>query len=94
MRDRRFSPCRSIAGLWTLGAIEAATFVALIANLFIGDNPGFRAGLGFLHGCVYLLSLAIAWWWVDDDRARGLAVIPGIGALLLARRLTRTPPPR
>lgn len=91
MRNRRSSPVPATAALWAIGVVEAVSFVALVVTAFSPRNAGVRAGLGFLHGCVYLLSLALAWWWVDDNRARGLAVIPGIGALLLARRVTHPP---
>lgn len=87
----RPSPAPSPALLWAVGVIEAVSFVALLAVAVHGDSGGARAGLGFLHGCIYLGSLAIAWWRVDDSHARNLAVIPGVGALLLARRVTRPP---
>ena len=78
------------AVLWTIGVVEAVSFVALVATAMAGHSSAARAGLGFLHGCVYLLSLGFTWWRVDDSRARNLAVIPGIGALLVARRVGRT----
>lgn len=86
MPDR---PAPATPGLWALGVIEAVSFAALVGIVIAGSDPVALAAAGFVHGCIYLADLAAAWWLVDDDRARGLAVIPGIGALLMARALTR-----
>lgn len=75
-------------GLWVLGTVEALTFAGLLATLVAGAGPGLRAATGLLHGCVYLVGLYVAWRTVDDGRVMGLAVVPGVGALLLARAVT------
>ena len=91
MPDRPATAPPSARGLWALGVVEAVSFAALLGTVAAGGDPAALAGVGFLHGCIYLADLAVAWWMTDDGRARGLAVIPGIGALLMARALTRRP---
>lgn len=88
--DRRSSPLLRAPGLWALGLVEAVTFVAVLVVMVEGNHAGLEAGLGFIHGCVYLLSLGVAWTLVEDSHTKGLAVIPGIGALLMGRALART----
>lgn len=69
--------------------MEAATFALLLAIVVMGNDGAWRAGVGFVHGCIYLLSLFVAWRSAADSRTQGLAVVPGVGALLLARQLIR-----
>lgn len=89
MPDRHTFARPGAPGLWALGVIEAISFAGLLALVVAGSDPAALAVMGFVHGCVYLADLAVAWWLVDDERARGLAVIPGLGALLMARALNR-----
>lgn len=82
------APARPHRGLWALGAVEAVTFAWLLAVVAAGSGPGLLAAAGFGHGCAYLLGLYVAWRAVDDGRVMGLAVVPGVGALLLARAVS------
>ncbi len=77
--------------MWGLGAVEAVSFAVLLVVAAAGGHPAALAVTGFVHGSVYLVSLATAWRLVPDGRAQGLAVVPGVGALLMARHLTARP---
>lgn len=79
---------RRPARLWALGALEAVTFLGLLVVVVAGHDQALVAGAGFVHGCVYLASLFVAWRLADDGHALGVAVVPGVGGLLFARAVT------
>ena len=89
MTDSRPAARRRVPALWALGMVEAVSFAVLLVVAAAGGHPAALAVTGFVHGSVYLVSLATAWRLVPDGRAQGLAVIPGVGALLMTRHLTR-----
>ncbi len=78
---------RTVRTLWAVGVVEAVSFVALLANMAAGNSQSVAAAVGFVHGCVYLASLAMAWKLLGTAPSRYLALVPGIGALLVARSL-------
>ena len=78
---------RTHRGLWVVGVVEAVSFAALLVNMVAGDSHSIAAAVGLVHGCVYLASLVVAWKLAGAASTRYLAVLPGIGALLLARSL-------
>ncbi|MEU4269258.1 hypothetical protein [Streptomyces sp. NPDC026092] len=65
-------------------AVEAASLVALLANLLTTHTPAIASLVGPLHGTAYLVTIAAAW---PAPGTRWLAVIPGVGGLLALRRL-------
>ncbi|MGW6565804.1 hypothetical protein [Streptomyces sp. NPDC054975] len=69
--------------------VEAASLLALFANLLTAHVPAVSTLVGPLHGTAYLVTIAAAWPvpGADASGARWLSVIPGVGGLLALRRL-------
>ncbi|GGN63291.1 hypothetical protein GCM10010112_22420 [Actinoplanes lobatus] len=68
-------------------AAELATLLVLFANLATVHWPPVSSAIGPLHGCAYLFVIVLA---VRETRSTGTrlaALIPGIGGLLVLRRL-------
>jgi hypothetical protein len=68
-----------------VGVGEAATLALLLANLATAHNRSLAQGIGPLHGLLYLAGIALVWTATRAPRARLLALVPGIGALLASR---------
>ncbi|MFF9915430.1 hypothetical protein [Streptomyces sp. NPDC013457] len=75
-------------------AAEAASLVALLANLLTAHAPAVSSLVGPLHGTAYLVTIAAAWPapGAAPSGARWLAAIPGVGGLLALRRLRGSHP--
>ncbi|MEU4999978.1 hypothetical protein [Streptomyces sp. NPDC021622] len=74
-------------------AVEAASLVILLINVFtIHAKPITSLG-GPTHGSAYLVAIAMTWAIpaAAGTSARWLALIPGIGAMLALRRLGAEP---
>ncbi|MEE6261721.1 DUF3817 domain-containing protein [Plantactinospora sonchi] len=66
---------------------ELATLVVLLTNLATVHWPQVSAVVGPTHGCAYLFVILLTLRQSRADRAWALAVVPGIGGLLVLRRL-------
>ena len=69
--------------------IEAVSLAVLFANLATAHLPAISSTVGPTHGCAYIFVVIAALRAPGADRtARILAFLPGIGGLLVLRRLT------
>jgi hypothetical protein len=71
--------------------VEFGSLLLLLANLATVHWPGVASLLGPVHGCAYLFVLGASVRATRDLRTRLLAAVPGIGGLLVLRRLRRNP---
>lgn len=67
--------------------VELVSLVVLLTNLATVHLPAVAAAVGPTHGCAYLLVVILAFSRSRDFRTRATAVVPGIGGLLVLRRL-------
>jgi hypothetical protein len=84
----------TVLPLRVAAAVELATVVALFANLATVHWPQVSSAVGPVHGCAYLFVILFTVRLSRDTRTRLTAVVPGIGGLLVLRRLARAPQPR
>lgn len=69
-------------------AVELISLVVLFLNLATVHWPAVSSAVGPTHGCAYLLVIILAF---QQPRAtKALALVPGIGGLLVVRRLVST----
>jgi hypothetical protein len=69
-------------------AVELASLIVLLVNLATVHWPAVASLLGPTHGCAYLFVIILtAGRREATTRMRATAVIPGIGGLLVLRRL-------
>jgi hypothetical protein len=73
--------------LRTAALVELLSLVLLLANLATVHWPPVASLLGPVHGCAYLFVIGATLRVTADLRTRLLAVVPGIGGLLVLRRL-------
>ncbi|CAM5665686.1 hypothetical protein SALBM135S_00133 [Streptomyces alboniger] len=66
-------------------AVEAASLALLLGNLVTVHASAVSGLLGPLHGTAYLVTIATA--WPLGGTARALALVPGVGGLLVLRRV-------
>ncbi|MFF8811872.1 hypothetical protein [Streptomyces pactum] len=73
---------------------ELATLAALLVNLATVHTEVVSSLGGPLHGMAYLVTIATTWQVTTADAraTRWCAVLPGIGGLLVLRRLRSRPP--
>ncbi|MBE1583894.1 hypothetical protein ACFPOI_34190 [Nonomuraea angiospora] len=64
-------------------AVEAASLVVLLGNLFTVHAKVITTFCGPLHGTAYLAVIAAA--WTARPAGRWLAFVPGVGGLLVLR---------
>ncbi|MCX4696165.1 hypothetical protein [Streptomyces sp. NBC_01408] len=70
--------------------IEAASLLALMANLLTIHAASVSSLGGPAHGAAYLISIAVTFSLTAADAstgARALSFVPGIGGMLALRRL-------
>ncbi|MFI9102344.1 DUF3817 domain-containing protein [Streptomyces fildesensis] len=73
-------------------AVELASLVVLLANLFTAHLPAISSLAGPVHGCAYLFTIVAGARDPDrTPRTTALTLIPGIGGLLALRRLGSRP---
>ena len=73
-------------------AVELGSLAVLLANLATVHWPPVSSLVGPLHGCAYLFVVVAATRDAGCDlTGKVLAWLPGIGGLLVLRRLARTP---
>ncbi|MGV2919106.1 hypothetical protein [Streptomyces alfalfae] len=73
-------------------AVEAASLALLLLNLATVHAPAASAALGPLHGTAYLVTIAATWTLRDvAPNARWLSLVPGVGGLLVLRRVRPGP---
>ncbi|MEU5022782.1 hypothetical protein [Streptomyces milbemycinicus] len=75
-------------------AVEAISLAALLINLATIHTKAITALGGPVHGMAYLATIACTWMSptatpTAASTARWLAAIPGIGGLLVLRRIQR-----
>ncbi|MEU8232118.1 DUF3817 domain-containing protein [Actinoplanes sp. NPDC048967] len=73
--------------------VELASLVLLLTNLATVHWAPVASLLGPVHGCAYLFVIGATVQVTGDLRTRLLAAVPGIGGLLVIRRLRRGPAP-
>ena len=66
---------------------ELVTLVVLLTNLATAHWPAVSSSVGSTHGCAYLFVIILTASQSRATRTRATAVIPGIGGLLVLRRL-------
>ncbi|MFG3496436.1 hypothetical protein [Streptomyces sp. NPDC047928] len=71
-------------------AVEAASLAALSVNLLTVHMEEVTALGGPMHGTAYLVVIATTWSMTGSGsaRTRWYAAVPGVGGLLVLRRLT------
>jgi hypothetical protein len=67
--------------------VELLSLLLLLANLATVHWPPVASLLGPVHGCAYLFVIGAALQVTADLRTRLLAVVPGVGGLLVLRRI-------
>ena len=72
---------------------EFASLILLLANLATVHWAPVASLLGPVHGGAYLLVIGATVQVTGDLRTRLTAVVPGVGGLLVLRRLRRRPGP-
>ncbi|MEU7884498.1 hypothetical protein AB0B54_03270 [Microbispora bryophytorum] len=83
---------RPHAALRVAAAVELGSLAVLLANLATVHLPPVSSLVGPLHGCAYLVVVVAAARDAGcDPTGEALAWLPGIGGLLVLRRLARTP---
>ena len=82
----------SLRTLRSAAAVEALSLVVLVLNLATVHIAALASMLGPIHGCAYLITIALTWPITKDATARALSFVPGFGGLLVLRRLQATPP--
>lgn len=73
--------------------VELASLILLLANLATVHWAPVASLLGPVHGCAYLFVIGATVPVTADLRTRLTAVVPGVGGLLVLRRLRREPSP-
>ncbi|GAA2546548.1 hypothetical protein GCM10010435_14740 [Winogradskya consettensis] len=79
--------------LRTAATIELTSIILLLTNLATVHWQAIATLLGPLHGCAYLAVIGTTLRESPDTRTRLLALLPGAGGLLTARRIRATPEP-
>jgi hypothetical protein len=73
--------------LRTAALVELLSLVLLLANLATVHWPPVASLLGPVHGCAYLFVIGATLRVTADLRTRLTAIVPGVGGLLVLRRL-------
>jgi hypothetical protein len=75
------------------GGVEAASLAVLLINLLTVHTQAIASLVGPLHGTAYLAVIAITLLTppAASTGARPLALVPGIGGLLVLHRIHRRP---
>lgn len=73
-------------------ATELASLLVLLANLATVHWAPVSSAVGPVHGCAYLFVIVLTVRRSPDPRTRATALIPGVGGLLVLRRLARARP--
>lgn len=73
-------------------SVELASLVVLLTNLATAHWPQVSSAGGPIHGCAYLFVIILTVRESRAGRTRALAVVPGVGGLLVLRRLARARP--
>ncbi|KAK1181597.1 hypothetical protein B7755_027720 [Streptomyces sp. NBS 14/10] len=68
-------------------AVEAISLAALLLNLVTVHTKAITTLGGPVHGMCYLTVIVCTWMTPTTSTARWLAAIPGIGGLLVLRRI-------
>jgi len=68
-------------------AVEAGSLAVLLGNLVTVHTPAITSLGGPLHGTAYLVVIALTWLGSAAPGTRWRAAIPGIGGLLVLRRI-------
>ncbi|GLY68070.1 DUF3817 domain-containing protein [Amycolatopsis taiwanensis] len=67
--------------------VELATLVVLLTNLATVHWPPLSSAIGPTHGCAYLFVIVLTIRQSRATRTRAMALVPGIGGLLVLRQL-------
>ena len=76
--------------MWVVGALEAASLAVLLVNLAVGHRADLAAGVGPLHGLLYLVGIALVWSNRLPTVSKVLVLVPAVGTLLAVRFGSRT----
>jgi hypothetical protein len=69
--------------LLVAAVVEAISLLILFGNLATAHHPALAAAVGPIHGTAYLVVILLTWTRGHSRRARLLAMVPGIGGLLV-----------
>lgn len=76
-----------LSALRLAAGAELVTLVVLLTNLATVHWPQLSSAIGPVHGCAYLFVVILTVRQTRATRARVLSVVPGVGGLLVLRRL-------
>lgn len=79
-------PSTARTALRAAAVVEPVSLLVLLGNLATAHASGVAAAVGPLHGSAYLVGIGATWAAGCSRRARWLAWVPGVGALLAARQ--------
>jgi hypothetical protein len=68
--------------------VELASLLVLVTNLVTVHWRAVSSLIGPTHGCAYLFVVVLTVRLSATTRTRATAVVPGIGGLLVLRRLS------
>lgn len=77
--------------LRTAAVVELASLILLLVNLATVHWAPVASLLGPVHGCAYLFVIGATVRVTGDLGARLTVAVPGVGGLLVLRRLRRRP---
>lgn len=77
----------SLRALRIAAVVELATLIVLLANVATVHLPQVSSAVGPTHGCAYLFVIILTARQSRAIRTRAVAVLPGVGGLLVLRRL-------
>ena len=77
--------------LRTAALVELISLALLLLNLATVHWPAAASLLGPIHGCAYLFVIGAALRESRDTSTRLLAIVPGVGGLLVIRRSHNAP---
>ena len=72
-----------------VAVLESVSLIVLVVNLMTTNNHSLAAGLGPVHGTLYLLAIALTFAQRSSTRARALSFLPAVGAPLAAWHIHR-----
>lgn len=77
----------SVRALRAAAIVELVSLVVLLTNLATVHLPEVSSLVGPIHGCAYLFVIVLTARATRASRVRATAVVPGIGGVLVLRRI-------
>lgn len=73
-------------------AVETISLTVLVLNLVTVHHPLVTSTMGPVHGFAYLATIAVVLLLPVGTGTRLPALVPGVGGLLVVRRVRQEPP--